>query len=81
MPMSKSLFLAPAGSGMTEYGINLARQAAAPETSPRVRYPAWPSLGLGDRMSVLESAMTLRLQALITALDARALEPGAEDAT
>jgi tetratricopeptide (TPR) repeat protein len=60
---------------------DLARQAAAPETSPRVRYPAWPSLGLGKRMSVLESAMTLRLPALVMALDAWALRPGTEDAT
>jgi len=60
---------------------DLGRQAAAPETSPRVRYPAWPSLGLGEKMVVLENAVASRLSALVTALDARAPEENQEDKT
>jgi hypothetical protein len=60
---------------------DLSRQAAAPETSPRVRYPAWPSLGLGEKMVILENVVASRLPALVMALDARALEENEEDAT
>ena len=60
---------------------DLSRQAAAPETSPRVRYPAWPSLGLGGKMVILENFVASRLPDLVMALDARALEENQEDAT
>jgi Flp pilus assembly protein TadD len=56
-------------------------RANAPETSPRVRYPAWPSLGLEGKIIVLEREMESLLPALVTALDARAPLGIAEDAT
>jgi len=50
----------------------LCRRAAPPETSPRVRYPAWPSLGLGEMMVLYQSEMEAKLPSLVMALDERA---------
>ena len=58
----------------------ICRRASAPETSPRVRYPVWPAIGIEGRIDALEEAAALTLPALVTALDARALE-NEDDAT
>jgi tetratricopeptide (TPR) repeat protein len=50
----------------------LASSAAPPETSPRVRYPAWPSMGLERRMAAFERAAGASTSALATAIQVRA---------
>jgi tetratricopeptide (TPR) repeat protein len=50
----------------------LASRATAPTTSPRVRYPAWPSMGLEQRMVDFERAAEDSTSALVTAIQARA---------
>jgi len=59
----------------------ICRRASAPVTSPRVRYPAWPSLGLEGRIGVLERETEPLLPGLVTALEARVPPETAEDAT
>jgi hypothetical protein len=60
---------------------SISRSGGAPETSPRVRYPAWPSLGLERRMTVLEEQATAVLPAVVAALDAARAAETAEDQT
>jgi Flp pilus assembly protein TadD len=50
----------------------LASRASAPETSPRVRYPAWPSMGIEQRMAQIELAAGGSLSVLADALRAHA---------
>jgi Flp pilus assembly protein TadD len=54
------------------------RRASAPVTSPRVRYPAWPSFGLEGRIGILERDTEPLLPALVAALEAR-VQPATED--
>jgi tetratricopeptide (TPR) repeat protein len=60
---------------------SISRSGSAPETSPRVRYPAWPSLGLEGRMNILEEEAAVVLPALVTALDAARGAETTEDQT
>lgn len=55
----------------------MASRASAPETSPRVRYPAWPSLGLEQRLVDFERSAEGSTPALVTAIQAR--EPATEN--
>jgi len=53
----------------------LASRARPPETSPRVRYPAWPSLGLEQRLVDFERTAKTSMVALTTAIRARTPVP------
>lgn len=55
----------------------LASRAAAPETSPRVRYPTWPSMGLERQLVDLERAAEDSTSALVTAIQSHASATGA----
>jgi tetratricopeptide (TPR) repeat protein len=57
---------------------DLCRRGRAPVTSPRVRYPAWPSLGIEERIGILEGETEPLLSALVTALEAMAPTTEAE---
>ncbi len=59
----------------------ICQRANAPVTSPRVRYPAWPSLGLEGRIGTLEREAEPLLSALVAALEARIQPTAEEDAT
>jgi tetratricopeptide (TPR) repeat protein len=52
----------------------LTSRAAAPDTSPRVRYLAWPSLGLVEELSDYELRAERESSGLVAALDERASE-------
>ena len=54
----------------------ICRRASVPETSPRVRYPAWPALGIDGRIEALEQEEGFILPALVSALDARVVANG-----
>jgi tetratricopeptide (TPR) repeat protein len=60
---------------------DICRRGRAPVTSPRVRYPAWPSLGIEEKIGILERETEPLLSALVTALEAMAPPDAEENAT
>jgi Flp pilus assembly protein TadD len=65
----------------TQLVEDVCRRASAPETSPRVRYPTWPSLGIEGKIVRFEEETEILLPALVASLDARAVPENPEDAT
>ena len=56
---------------------DVASRARSPETSPRVRYPAWPSLGLERRLAEFDRTAEESAGALLNAIDSRTAAPDA----